>query len=319
MKLLPAKLGKNIKRQFRRFTHMHHVTLPKHQSAVHDSVVFPIITTISPPLFPAIDVVREFHPPPLTLPSSPRTGYSRDSFTKSQEADGQSSDSASSRRSIAVSEHSVQSSTLSSDDMSEKPSLTQEVAPLASEQGVEQVPDAIVPESAESSHSALAVDDLPMTDSVESLPTPPDSEPVSSSPPTVYVEPEVPDPFLIDDEESDFSDEEADSPPAITQSQLTITPPPQETAIPALMSSLPSEPATPHSLSLPSPNLNKAVPPPPSESETDEEAPDLYLPGLLIPTMFLPIPNVRRPFSSNYLTWWLSRSLMYHTCIRRIR
>ncbi|KAJ2919555.1 hypothetical protein MD484_g859, partial [Candolleomyces efflorescens] len=41
------------------------------------------------------------------------------------------------------------------------------------------------------------------------------------------------------------------------------------------------------------PNVNKDVPPPPiSDSDDDEDdIPDLYLPGLVIPTMFLPIPN----------------------------
>ncbi|KIY70574.1 hypothetical protein CYLTODRAFT_347478 [Cylindrobasidium torrendii FP15055 ss-10] len=43
------------------------------------------------------------------------------------------------------------------------------------------------------------------------------------------------------------------------------------------------------------PNVNKAVPPPPpvlgDDSEEEEETPDLYLPGLVLPTMFLPIPN----------------------------
>ncbi|KAF5387377.1 hypothetical protein D9757_005706 [Collybiopsis confluens] len=69
----------------------------------------------------------------------------------------------------------------------------------------------------------------------------------------VYVEPAAPDPFLID---SDASDEETELPPAVT-------------------------PTTP--------NVNKDMPPPPSESE--EEAPEMYLPGLVLPTMFLPIPN----------------------------
>lgn len=42
-------------------------------------------------------------------------------------------------------------------------------------------------------------------------------------------------------------------------------------------------------------NVNKEVPPPPlSDTDDDEQddTPDLYLPGLILPTMFLPIPNV---------------------------
>ncbi|KAE9396866.1 hypothetical protein BT96DRAFT_977219 [Gymnopus androsaceus JB14] len=87
-------------------------------------------------------------------------------------------------------------------------------------------------------------------------------EPIISNPPDVYVEPETPDPFLID---SDASDEE-------------IEPNNQELPV-----------STPTRL-LTVQNLNKDVPPPPSESE-EEDAPELYLPGLVLPTMFLPIPN----------------------------
>ncbi|KIK50603.1 hypothetical protein GYMLUDRAFT_234560 [Collybiopsis luxurians FD-317 M1] len=77
-------------------------------------------------------------------------------------------------------------------------------------------------------------------------------EPILTNPPEVYVEPQVPDPFLID---SDASDDEP-------------------------------EPTAPSATA----NLNKDVPPPPSESE-EEDAPEIYLPGLVLPTMFLPIPN----------------------------
>ncbi|KAF9048300.1 hypothetical protein BDZ89DRAFT_1057874, partial [Hymenopellis radicata] len=50
----------------------------------------------------------------------------------------------------------------------------------------------------------------------------------------------------------------------------------------------------------------------------EEEVPDLYLPGLVLPTMFLPIPNVRRPLSF-LLMWWLSRGLTYTSTFRLIR
>ncbi|KAF9073279.1 hypothetical protein BDP27DRAFT_1319146 [Rhodocollybia butyracea] len=79
----------------------------------------------------------------------------------------------------------------------------------------------------------------------------------ADNPPDVYVEPEVPDPFLVDSDGSD--DEEI------------------ETALPV---------STPTAAS----NVNKDVPPPPSESE-EEDAPEIYLPGLVLPTNFLPIPN----------------------------
>ncbi|PPQ64218.1 hypothetical protein CVT24_008594 [Panaeolus cyanescens] len=60
--------------------------------------------------------------------------------------------------------------------------------------------------------------------------------------------------------------------------------------------------ASPVPFPSPLPNLNKEVPPPPEEApppvlepqqEDDEEdaAPDIYLPALIVPNMFLPIPN----------------------------
>lgn len=123
-------------------------------------------------------------------------------------------------------------------------------------------------------------------------------------PPAVYVEPEVPDPFLIDDEGDALSDEERGqtaSPAAASSVPLSISPSPS----PAALSSKP----------LPSPflspNVNKDVPPPPLsdiDDDSDDEAPEISLPGLVVPTVFLPIPNVRQSFLSNQLTWWLSRS-----------
>ncbi|KAF9266892.1 hypothetical protein L218DRAFT_1066581 [Marasmius fiardii PR-910] len=111
-------------------------------------------------------------------------------------------------------------------------------------------------------------------------------------PPSVYVEPAVPDPFFIDEDSSASEDDSYDPKPA---SQLPQTTP--ATVEPAVAPSPPSP-----TLPLPSPvDVNKAVPPPPPESEQDEngeeleedeeEPPELYLPSLVIPTMFLPIPN----------------------------
>lgn len=92
-------------------------------------------------------------------------------------------------------------------------------------------------------------------------------EPILSSPPEVYIEPEVPDPFLID---SDASDEEAVQEIPISTPTRTLL----------------------------SPNVNKDVPPPPSESD-EEDAPEIYLPLLVLPTNFLPIPN-----ASCFLAVW---------------
>ncbi|KAJ7116057.1 hypothetical protein C8R44DRAFT_675622 [Mycena epipterygia] len=109
------------------------------------------------------------------------------------------------------------------------------------------------------------------------------SEPMFTSPPTVYIEPEVPDPFLIDDD--DESDEE--SGPTPTESQHIIAP---AHDVPLAPVAAPSSP-NPFGSPLQSPNRNKDVPPPPQSDSDEEEAPELYLPGLCIPTMFLPIPN----------------------------
>lgn len=121
--------------------------------------------------------------------------------------------------------------------------------------------------------------------------------------PMVLPEVETPDPFLIDDdgEEEGVSlseEEQATSQKAISPTQ----------AVPLDLSSLPQ----PQAVISPLLNLQKDTPLPPSESE-EEYVPDIYVPALIVPTMFLPIPNVRRLFSSNLLTWWLARNSMYDT------
>jgi len=169
--------------------------------------------------------------------------------------------------------------------------------------GAVQAPES---EPVESSISLPPVDESQAEDEDE-LPTSSESIPT----PAVYVEPEVPDPFLIDD---DDDDDDQDVPTVATVSES------QQTIVPAHEISLTPEPITTHPIVSPSSNPNKDVPLPPlPDSESDkDEAHDLYLPGLITPTLFLPIPNVRHSFS-NHLTWWLSRSLMYYTCTRRIR
>ncbi|KAJ7696598.1 hypothetical protein B0H17DRAFT_1053832 [Mycena rosella] len=114
-----------------------------------------------------------------------------------------------------------------------------------------------------------------------------DSEPMFTSPPTVFVEPEVPDPFLIDDEDED-EDEDEETAVTPTESQHTIAPAADEVPL------APAVPASPNPFGSPlqSPtNRDKPVPPPPQSDSDEEDAPELYLPGLCIPTMFLPIPN----------------------------
>jgi len=56
-------------------------------------------------------------------------------------------------------------------------------------------------------------------------------------------------------------------------------------------------------------NVNKEVPPSPpaaSDSGSDEPAPVVHAPGITLPTLFLPIPNVRLLDSILHLTWWLT-------------
>ena len=54
------------------------------------------------------------------------------------------------------------------------------------------------------------------------------------------------------------------------------------------------------------------------DEEDEEDVPELYLPGLTLPTMFLPIPNVRYPLFSS-LTWWLSKSTLYYAATTTAR
>ena len=123
------------------------------------------------------------------------------------------------------------------------------------------------------------------------------SEPMFTSPPAVYIEPEAPDPFLIDEEGDEASEGEEPQDSSAAASQYTVSP---AHNVPLDLSQSPSpDPSSrqPPPVS-PRPNIYKDVPPPPSEeSEPDEEeVPDLYVPALVVPTMFLPIPNVRRLF-----------------------
>ncbi|KAH9995402.1 hypothetical protein BJV74DRAFT_332706 [Russula compacta] len=144
----------------------------------------------------------------------------------------------------------------------------------------------------------------------------PQLEPAAMEVPVPYVAPpspqrsddgeKTPNPFLVDDPEDPLSEPE---------SSATVLAPP---LVPA-PESLPPLPEAPLSESVAlSPELPQlAVPPEPaavdkpvpalpvsSETESEPEAPTVYLPQLVLPTMFLPIPNVR---ISSYLTWWLTR------------
>ena len=108
------------------------------------------------------------------------------------------------------------------------------------------------------------------------------------------------DPFFHDDEHSSSDDSTVSSSsgrlqiPATTDIALT-TPPPDRTAQPS--------PALPPLPTAPAPG--------PDSDDDDEEMPDLYIPALIAPTMFLPIPNVRFScFFKPVLTWWLSKGVI---------
>lgn len=122
------------------------------------------------------------------------------------------------------------------------------------------------------------------------------------SPSAQEQEVEALDPFLVDDPE----DPEPVTPAPIAA--LAPTPatdsrditPSHEVEI-----STPPLSITPEVKSL---NVDKPVPPPPAPAPVDEsseedepEVPAVYLPQLVLPTMFLPIPNVRL---CHHLTWW---------------
>ena len=131
----------------------------------------------------------------------------------------------------------------------------------------------------------------------------PDPFPLPPSPPTMDpagpvhlpMNPQEVHAFFRDDENSSSDDSTVSSssvhiqPPATTDIDLT-TPAPDRTVQPS--------PAIPlHSTSAPGPDSD----------EDEEEMPDLYIPALIAPTMFLPIPNVRLSnFPKPVLTWWLS-------------
>jgi hypothetical protein len=211
-----------------------------------------------------------FSPPPLTLPVSPRSGRSSATLLHSpsiQAKDMERSDSAGS---------------------------SGEGGALTTESGLTAL------SGTSGGHSTSSGSQPVTTGLVDSQPEPvkevSESEetngelPVLSSPPE-DAEPEVPDPFVVDDSEEPLSDEDLGG---------------SENATPVdeMPLAQPTTPITPASLA---PDVNKAVPPPPppDTDEDSDDAPDLYLPGLVIPAMFLPIPNVRRLSISYPLTWWL--------------
>ena len=137
----------------------------------------------------------------------------------------------------------------------------------------------------------------PHPESTDLDPTPPDAAP-PSDPPLKQEEqqPELPDPFQLDDPDDPVSDEEEaedeeSRTPFGTSSEVTIGPSVMEVSLHALPPELRPTPFTPAPT-----DLEAAKPQPPlPEDDVDKDSDDtpvLYLPGLVVPGLFLPIPNV---------------------------
>lgn len=138
-------------------------------------------------------------------------------------------------------------------------------------------------------------------------------------------ESEVPDPFLEDVPEDSPTSEVPPEEPAEERHArgLSVDETAQSLAAAEEVALAQSPPPTaPTEVPNTAFDLNKAVPlpPPPAAEEDDEDeedSPELYLPGLVLPTMFLPIPNVGSS-SFSMLTWWLPGHHVYYPCtIRR--
>ncbi|KAK2463528.1 hypothetical protein APHAL10511_004279 [Amanita phalloides] len=127
----------------------------------------------------------------------------------------------------------------------------------------------------------------PVTDTSEMMEGSYDLEPPTS--PDVITEPEVPDPFLVDDEGDALSEEERNAATApvetISESHGHSTPAHEISLLPQEASAAVTPAVSP------SPVIDKDVPALPSTESEKEEAPELFVPALIAPSMFLPIPN----------------------------
>ncbi|KAG5338686.1 hypothetical protein C0989_006654 [Termitomyces sp. Mn162] len=255
IKQLPMKLGRKIKHQLHRISSMGHVRQHLQEA----------ITSISPLIHP-IDRPRRSSVP-ISPPASSKTDYSRLSLRSTKGAEF--SRHTDSQDSLVSSRHSMDGSTPRQEKQIQSTSADELVSEPASELVVED-----------------SVEQPGLDDTGEPRQTVLPEEPTFLTS-AVHVELGIPDPFLVDDDTS--SEEEAavndPAPPSqsVTSNEVPLALPPSPRDF---------EPPMALTVGLLSTNVNKAVPPLPADSETDEdEAPDLYLPGLLLPTMFLPIPN----------------------------
>ena len=269
MKGLPSKAAKGVKRQLRRLDEfLHHVTHTKHEPTPTDVVRR---RTVSFPSTP-VSVIPSFVPP---------RGHSTWNAAKYSKG----VDSGSSQSSLPLS-HQVSFSS----DIGIQTDIVEE-----------EMEEHVQPEEHASEQSELEqpAEDPALSDVGEELSS--DQLPTHTDATAVYVEGEVPDPFLMD-EEGDAQSEEDEK----VDSSAAVSP-----ASDAPFESSPSSQQEDEPLVTPAPDVNKDVPPTPqgnqSEEEEEEDAPELYLPTLILPTMFLPIPNVRTNLPFYFLTWWLHR------------
>ena len=85
--------------------------------------------------------------------------------------------------------------------------------------------------------------------------------------------------------------------PPVTADISSTIPPPDRTVQP--------------SLELPPPSPPTPGPPGPDSDDEEVEMRDLYIPALIAPARFLPIPNLRLSyFFKPVLTWWLSKDVL---------
>ncbi|KAI0075299.1 hypothetical protein K474DRAFT_1428020 [Panus rudis PR-1116 ss-1] len=161
----------------------------------------------------------------------------------------------------------------------------------------------------------------------ESVPEPSDEQVAEESSmgeerPEPVAEPEVPDPFLVDDPEQPLSSEEEEEESLAVSSGDDDTPADE---IALAQSTILETPVATASVNKPVPPTPSPEPPVSSQqssrddessssSEEEDSAPDLFLPSLILPTMFLALPNVRicLPVFASPLTWWLTRSVTSH-------
>ncbi|KAH9911879.1 hypothetical protein B0H21DRAFT_828887 [Amylocystis lapponica] len=305
-----------VKKLKRRISHIsilgHHSKPASLVSADHHDSALP-----SPPPEPLLIDVAPPHP--ISIPVYPKSRASTDSMASTGSTDGASIHPSIPEESSVSSMRSTDPSAMPSTYVSaqvdgdrtpsQEPRVDSLRPPTSDESAV-----ASVPCDEDSSSRPEVQVESPLPDTPSSLPSSSaDAEPsihddrreatldpefnasfdrvAEPQPSSAVAEPEVPDPFIVDDPDDPLSEDEEDSeqrPPG-----LSVDDHHQAAAdeIALAQSTLSPSAATEP---LPSPNLNKSIPPPPqpvSDDEDEEDTPDLYLPGLTIPTMFLPIPN----------------------------